>query len=54
MLLCQIWLILIILILSGMREKMPFFEVRFSTVLTQNPDIWNFHGSSTLNIDKLI
>ena len=37
-----------------MREKMPLFEVWVSPVLTQNPDIWNFHHSPTLNIGKLI
>ena len=45
MLLCQIWFILIILILFGMREKMAFFEVWVSRVLMQNPEVWNFHGS---------
>ena len=37
-----------------MREKMPFFEVWVSTVLMQNPGIWNFNGSLTLNNGKLI
>ena len=27
-------------------RKMPFLEVWVSPVLMQNPDIWNFHGSS--------
>ena len=48
------WLIIIILILFGRREKMPFFEVWVSFVLMQNPDIWNFHSSLTLNNGKLI
>ena len=29
---------------------MSFFEVWVSPVLMQNPDIWNFHRSLTLNI----
>ena len=35
-------------------KKMTFFELCFSSVLTQNEDIWNFHGSLTLNNGKLI
>ena len=30
------------------------FEVWVLPVLRQNPDIWNFHRSLTLNIGKLI
>ena len=41
-------------ILFGMREKMAFLELCVSSVLTQNEDIWNFHGSLTLNKGKLI
>ena len=33
---------------------MARFELCVSLVLTQNEDIWNFHGSLTLNIGKLI
>ena len=33
---------------------MPLFEVRVSPVLMQNPGIWNFHSSLTLNNGKLI
>ena len=33
---------------------MPFFEIWVSSVLMQNPGIWNFHGSLTLNNGKLI
>ena len=40
-------------ILFGMR-KMACFELYVSSVLTQNEDIWNFHGSLTLNKGKLI
>ena len=54
MLLFQIRLILIILILFGMRAKMTFFEVWVSPVQMQNTGIWNFHGSLTLNNEKLI
>ena len=43
-----------ILILFGTKEKMPFFEPWVSPVLMQNPDIWDFHGSLTLNNGKLI
>ena len=35
-------------------KKMTFFELCVSSVLTQNEDIWNFHGSLTLNNGKLI
>ena len=35
-------------------SKMPFFEVSVSPVLTQNPDIWNFYRSRTLNTGKII
>ena len=41
-------------ILFGMRKKMACFELCVSSVLTQNEDIWNFHGSLTLNKGKLI
>ena len=41
-------------ILFGMREKMAFYELCVSPVLTQNQGIWNFHGSLTLNNGKLI
>ena len=41
-------------ILFGMRRKMACFELCVSFVLTQNEDIWNFHGSLTLNKGKLI
>ena len=46
-------------ILFGMREKMAFFELCVSPVLTQNQDMWNFSGlefcgSLTLNNGKLI
>ena len=37
-----------------MREKMACFELCFSSVLTQNEHIWNFHGSLSLNKWKLI
>ena len=43
-----------ILVLFGMREKMAYFELCVSSVLTENEDIWNFHGSLTLNKGKLI
>ena len=33
---------------------MAFFELCASSVLKQNEDIWNFHGSLTLNKGKLI
>ena len=33
---------------------MVSFELYVSPVLTQNPDIRNFHGSLTLNTGKLI
>ena len=33
---------------------MACFELCVSSVLTQNEDIWNFHGSLTLNKGKLI
>ena len=33
---------------------MAFFELCASSVLTQNEDIRNFHGSLTLNEGKLI
>ena len=36
------------------RKKCPFFEVWVSHVLMQNADIWNFHGSLTLNNGKPI
>ena len=32
---------------------MACFELRVSSVLTQNEDIWNFHSSLTLNTGKL-
>ena len=35
-------------------KKMACFELCVSSVLTQNEDIWNFHGSLTLNKGKLI
>ena len=41
-------------ILFGIREKMAFVEICVSPVLMQSPDIWNFYGSLTLNIRKLI
>ena len=41
-------------ILFGMKEKMAYFEPCVSSVLTQNEDIWNFHGSLTLIKGKLI
>ena len=31
---------------------MPVFEVWDSPVLTQNPGVWNFHDSLTLNNGK--
>ena len=31
---------------------MACFELYVSSVLTQNEDIWNFHGSLTLNKGK--
>ena len=49
--LCQI--LLIFLILFGMKRKWPVLNY-VSPVLTQNEDIWNFHGSPTLNKGKLI
>ena len=33
---------------------MACFELCVSPALTQNEDIWNFHGSVTLNKGKLI
>ena len=33
---------------------MACFELCVLSVLTQNEDIWNFHGSLTLNKGKLI
>ena len=33
---------------------MACFEICVSPVLMQNEDIWNFHGSLTLNKGKLI
>ena len=33
---------------------MAYFELCISSVLTQNEDIWDFHGSLTLNEGKLI
>ena len=33
---------------------MACFELCVSSVLTENEDIWNFHGSLTLNNGKLI
>ena len=33
---------------------MVSFELCVSSVLTENEDIWNFHGSLTLNNGKLI
>ena len=41
-------------ILFEMRKEMACFELCVSSVLTQNEDIWNFHGSLTLNNGKLI
>ena len=41
-------------ILFGMKENMAYFELCVSSALTQNEDIWNFHGSLTLNKWKLI
>ena len=41
-------------ILFGMRKKLACFELCVSSVLTENEDIWNFHGSLTLNKGKLI
>ena len=38
---------------SSERRKLPVLDC-FSFVLTQNEDIWNFHGSLTLNKGKLI
>ena len=35
-------------------KKMTYFELCVSSVLMQNEDIWNFHGSLTLNKGKLI
>ena len=37
-----------------MREKIACFELCVTPVLTQNPDIWNFLGSLTLNNGKLV
>ena len=37
------------LIPFGMRDKMPLFEVWVAPVVTQNLDIWNFHGSLVLS-----
>ena len=34
-------------------RKNALFEVWVSLVLMQNPDIWNFHGSLTLNNGNL-
>ena len=40
-------------ILFGMKKKWPVLNCVLS-VLTENEDIWNFHGSLTLNNGKLI
>ena len=40
--------------LFGMTEKMACFELCSSSVVTEIEDIWNFHGSLTLNKGKLI
>ena len=40
-------------ILFGMRKNCCF-ELCLSSVLTQNEDIWNFHGSLTSNKGKSI
>ena len=45
-------------ILFGMREKIAFYELPVSPIVAvlmqnQNEDIWNFHGSLTLNNGKL-
>ena len=39
---------------SVWNEKMSCFELFVSSVLMQTEDIWNFHGSLTLNKGKLI
>ena len=44
--------ITIFFIQLGMRKK--WSELCVTPVLTQNPDIWNFHGSLTLNNGKLL
>ena len=36
------------------RKKVARFELRVSPVLRQSQDIWNFHGSLTLNNGTLI
>ena len=41
-------------ILFGITEKMDCFELCVSPVLRQNQDIWNCHGSLTLNNGELI
>ena len=41
-------------ILFGMREKIAYFKLCVTPVLTQNPDISNFHDPRTLNNEKLI
>ena len=46
MLLCQISLILIILILFGMREKVPFFEVH--SFLINVSEQYSFHVSKQI------
>ena len=38
----------------GMREKMACFGLCVSLILMQNEDIWNFHGSLTVNKRKII
>ena len=38
----------------GIREKKACFDPHVSPVLMENEDIWNFHGSLTLNKRKLI
>ena len=35
-------------------RKMAYFGQCVSFVLTQNKDIWNFHGLLTLNKGKLV
>ena len=35
-------------------KKMACFELCVSSVLTENEDIWNFHGSLTSNNGKII
>ena len=44
----------VLILLDIWENRMCFFELWVSPLLTQNADIWNFQGSLTLNNGKLI